>query len=65
MSYNYYCNDCGCWFPSERKRTNCVSCGSEEIVDTDEDEEDEHSSDNGTGNISGRLQASFSGELGA
>lgn len=55
MSYNYYCNDCGCWFPSERRRTNCVSCGSEEIVDTDEDEEDEHSSDNGTGNISGRI----------
>lgn len=47
MSYNYYCNDCGCWFPSERRRTNCVSCGSEEIVDTDEaDEEDENSSDN-------------------
>lgn len=55
MSYNYYCNDCGCWFPSERRRTNCVSCGSEEIVDTDEDEEDENSSDNGSGNISGRI----------
>lgn len=68
MSYNYYCNDCGCWFPSERRRTNCVRCGSEEIVDTDDDEDEEdeeNSSDNGSVNISGRLQASFSGELGA
>ena len=35
----YYCNDCGCWFPSERHRTNCVNCGSEEIVDTEEEED--------------------------
>ena len=40
-NHHYYCNDCGCWFPSERRRTNCVSCGSEEIVDTDDDEEHE------------------------
>lgn len=35
----YYCKNCGCWFPSERRRIYCVNCGSEEIVDIKEEEE--------------------------
>lgn len=53
-NHHYYCNACGGWFSSVGRRTNCTSCGSEEIIDTDE-EENENRSDNGSNNVSGRL----------
>lgn len=36
ISYNhYYCNACMCWFSSVG---GCTNCGSEEFVDTEENE---------------------------
>ena len=45
-NHHYYCNACGGWFSSVGRRTNCTSCGSEEIIDTDDEEhEDEVAAD--------------------